>query len=302
VTDYTEYGGSVSQSGGVIVVTGLTAAASSGNATTLDSDDPIPVTLAVDAQASQVSAISGVSKVPYVLGDSTYTVAGASSSTSNEVFLDAGYEIKVGNGGGTDDETLDPDIDREVVTLLQNLQATDTFTISSSVPSAVVFTSAPASTAAFNTILGFEVPAISLAEDFTLTGPAAIPTATALTIVATKTLTIDTGVILTLDGAGSIVLTNAASNPAKIVFAGSGATLITGGNGVTELAAAAGVFADSGTAQDIMLVSAFAELTITGGDNVLTSIVYTSGSNPYISGPANNSGSGGTLSATTDCQ
>jgi hypothetical protein len=305
VEDYTA-ATTVSQSGQVIVVRGLSMGSGTYGADTLDSDNDIPVTLAVDAQNAAVSSITGLSKVPFVFPNSTYTLKTTAASNTQDDIYYAGGQLQIGNGsGGTDDYPIDPAIDSDVTyflgIFLSLLVEDDLVTTSGGEPISIELTAAPATTGVFNTILGFEVPAITLADDFTLTGAAAIPTGTQLIISVDTTLTIDTGVVLTLDG-GSIVLTNDGSYPAKIVFAGTGAKLIAGGIGTTGLAAAGGVFAaHDSTTQDVIPVSSFTELTITGDDDDLASIVYTSGTDPYITGPKSAGGSGATLSEDTDC-
>jgi hypothetical protein len=285
LTDYTEFGGSVSQSGGIIVVKGLTAAASSGNATTLDSDASVPVTLAVDAQTSQVSSIDGLSKVPQPLGDATYTVKAPGASSAQEVTISGGV-ITV------ESDTLDADIDKDVIDILlpalQVLAVDDTFDIDTGALAAIELTTAPADIATFNSVLQLGVPEVTLAD------------ASGFVIGVGEVLTIPEAVELILDTSVAITLTRDASDPAKIVFANTGAKLTAGGIGTTGLAAAAGVFSDS-DAQDIITVSSFSDLTITGDDNDLASIEYTSGTDPYIIGPKSASGSAATLDATTDC-
>jgi hypothetical protein len=289
VEDYTE-ATTVSQSGQVIVVTGLTVGSGNSGTDTLDSDNDIPVTLAVDAQTAAVSSITGLSKVQFVFPDNTYTLkTGQASNTQDEVYY-AGGQLRIGNSDGTDDYSIDPDIDSDVGvyldTLVSLLVEDDLFTTSDGQPSAIELATTP-TIVAFNAILGLGIPAVTLADDFVIN--------------AEKVLTIPEGVELILDDAG-ITLTNDAENPAKIVFAGAGATLSAGGSESSTLSQAGGVFAaDNSTTQEVIPVSSFTELTITGGNDDLASIVYTSGTNPWISGPKNADGSGVILDEDTDC-
>jgi hypothetical protein len=186
-------------------------------------------------------------------------------------------------------DTLDPDIDEDVIDILlpalQLLAVDDTFDIDTGALAAIELNAAPADIATFNNILQLNVPEVTLAYAFT--------------IGVNEVLTIPAGVELILDSV-AITLTNDASDPAKIVFADTGAKLTAGGIGTSALAAAAGVFSDS-DAQDIITVSSFSDLTITGDNNDLASIEYTGGTDPYITGPKSDNGSEATLSATTDC-
>jgi hypothetical protein len=60
LSGFTEYSGSVVAAGLEIVISGLTGAGDTGNATTLDSDAAVTVTLAIDAQTTQVTSIAPV--------------------------------------------------------------------------------------------------------------------------------------------------------------------------------------------------------------------------------------------------
>jgi predicted small lipoprotein YifL len=292
VEDYTE-ASNVSRNGQVIVVTGLTVGSGSSGTDTLDSDAEIPVTLAVDAQTAAVSSITGLSKVPFVFPDSTYTLkTTAASNTQDDVYY-AGGQLRIGNtnSDGTDDYSIDPDIDSDVGayldTLVSLLVEDDLVTINGGQPSAIELATAPTGIAAFNTILGLGIPTVTLADNFV--------------IAVNGVLTIPEGVELILDDAG-ITLTNDAENPARIVFAGAGATLSAGGSESGTLSQAAGVFAaDNSTTQDVIPVSSFTELTITGGNDDLASIVYVGGTDPWISGPKTAEGSGVVLDEDTDC-
>jgi hypothetical protein len=287
LTDYVEAAGNgltVTQAGQVIVVTDLTAATTSGDDKTLVSGGTIPVTLAADAQTSQVSSIDGLSKVPQPLGDNTYTVKAPGSNGAQEVTIN-GSVITV------ESDTLDPDIDEDVVGILlpalQVLVADDTFDITTGALDAIELNAAPADIATFNSILQLGVPEVTLADAFT--------------IAANEVLTIPAGVELILNSV-AITLTNDADDPAKIIFAGAGATLTAGGSAGTVSSAAGVLAADNSTDQDVIPVSSFTDLTISGVDNGLDSITYTSGTDPWITGPKSASGSAATLSASTDCQ
>jgi hypothetical protein len=260
-------------------------------ADTLDSDSDIPVTLAADAQSAAVSSITGLSKVPFVFPNSTYTLKTTAASNTQDDIYYAGGQLQIGSGADTDDYSIDPDIDSDVGayldTLVSLLVEDDLVTISGGQPSAIELATAPTSIAAFNAILGLGIPTVTLADDFV--------------IAVGEVLTIPEGVELILDDAG-ITLTNDAENPARIVFAGAGATLTAGGSGSPGLAAAGGVFAaHDSTDQNVIPVSSFSALIITGDDDDLASIVYAGGTDPYITGPKRAGGSGATLSEDTDC-
>jgi hypothetical protein len=251
----------------------------------------IPVTLAADAQTSAVSSISGVSKVPVAIADTTYTLKATQSTTANDLHVIDSASFEVGNGsGGTDTYTIDGDIDADVLFSLEGLgymAEDDTFTITSGAVTDIGLNTAPAAIEVLNGILDSGTPKVTLSAAFT--------------IAASEVLTIPAGAELDISG-GSIILTNDASNPAKIIFAGTGATLTAGGTGTTVLTTAGGVFAvSSSTTDDEIPVSSFSDLTITGDNDDLASIEYASGTNPYITGPASVGGSAATLSTSTDC-
>jgi hypothetical protein len=127
--------------------------------------------------------------------------------------------------------------------------------------------------------------------------------------VANNNLTIGAATTIALGGTtgaalGSIILTNAGTNPGKLSFGGAGAQVTTGNTGGSALAAKAGVFeVDSDTTANKIPVSAYTSsnfVTITGDNDSLDSIVFGAGT-AYITGPANASGNPATISAITDC-
>jgi hypothetical protein len=289
--DFTDLTANADVVGNIIVVRGLSAAQSTGNNDgTLDSDNPVPVTLAALAQSSKVNSITVLSKVQIPFD--TYTVAASAVNTAANIFYDGGTgDLSIGNNGSTIDVyTVDEHIDPEVhasLSLFTDLQATDTITFASGVLPEIGLTVAPTTIAAFNNIL--EIGDVTLAQAFT------IDATEELTIPANRTLTLDSG---------SIVLTAADGSPnlpGKVIFKGQGATLaINGASGGTTMSSPAGGFETAdpvGNTSATIGISTGLIVDYTSGTTVLASMVFDSGSDPYISGPI---GTGGTNDATVD--
>ncbi|MDR1971804.1 MAG: hypothetical protein LBQ46_07770 [Treponema sp.] len=278
--------------GNTIVVKGLARADVNGGAGNLKPDPQIPVTLDAKAQASRVYSIKTLSKLPgaATLGNNTYTKKTALSADANEVWYTNGAVLE-GNGTGQDDPVpLDPEIDAQLIAVFNALQLDDTFAITGDDVTAISLNNAPAGPgpAAFNAVLALGVQDVTLSSDFV--------------VGANETLTITAGVNLTLDGSTKITLTRHASTPGKIVFAGSGATLVTSASGGSPIVGAGGLLVTSNnTAVDKIPVSSFSGLTITGGSGQLDSITYNEGTNPWISGPKNSGGGNVAISSSTSC-
>jgi hypothetical protein len=186
------------------VITGLTAADSTGGVTTLlTGTDKVKVTLKADAQQSGASGVAAHTGVPVVvLEDSAggYTVVAAASGVGAnlaKLHYDSTSKVLKYNETTTNaetTETLDEDFDAALIAVLSNLVPTDTVEFDANGnANAVVFTIAPTAAAKLQAVLdnvGGTTPGVTLGGSTQTT-----------TIAAGSTVTIPAGVTVTVDAA-----------------------------------------------------------------------------------------------------
>jgi hypothetical protein len=208
-----------------VVITGLTAADTSGGTDTLvEGTDKVKVTLKADAQQSGATAVAAHTGVPVVVPPETadppaYVVvatAGDVDDVTKIHYTSASKSLKyqtTGDGSATT-KTLDEDFDAALIAVLSNLVNTDTVEFDANGnANAVVFTIAPTAAAKLQAVLdnvGGMTPGVTLGADTTIAADVAVPAGKTLTIAASKTLTVSAAKTLTLAAGATVTLPDTA--------------------------------------------------------------------------------------------
>jgi hypothetical protein len=226
----TELGAGIEKKNDRFVITGLTAADSTGGTDKLvEGTGTVTVMLKVDAQQSAATGVAAHTGVPVVIDAQEYTLGSiaedkiAFTPATTSPPAPAKVNWHVNGGSATGDTPLDPDFDADLIAVLGALAATDIVVFeASNVVDEITFTAAPTAAAKLQTALT-AVAAGSTNKSVTLGG-----STQTTTIGAGSTVTIPAGVTVTvgagniLDVAGTLAFTD---NTSVLALIGTGGEL-----------------------------------------------------------------------------